>query len=460
MKKFKMPHALVIMVIIILLATVLTWIVPAGKFVRVENTEGVKVVDPTSFTYIDATPVSLLKVPLMIVESLISKIDLMYTVIFAGAAFHMIAKSGALQVLVGSTAGKFRKKAYLFVPVMTTAFAVICSTQAVNHFIAFAPIMVTIAIGMGMDSIVGAAIILLGGAVGFSTAGLNVNTAVLAQKIAEVPVYSGLGYRAVCFVVFLIVTNLYLARYAKKVSANPTLSPVYEIDQKREDKAVDLASFGKMDWRKVCILLVLLASLVGLIVGNTKLGWDLEEYAALFLVVAIVEGFLLGLTPSQIASEFVTGSKGMLGAAFLIGFAGTIASVLKAGNVIDTIIFASSNLLNHVPKFLLGPAMFLVNVLVNFVIVSGSGQATAVMPIMAPLADLIGITRQTAVLAFTFGDGFCNYILPHSSALMGILGAANIPYDRWMKFMWKLFLIWLGVGCVMCSIAQFIGYGA
>ena len=116
-------------------------------------------------------------------------------------------------------------------------------------------------------------------------------------------------------------------------------------------------------------------------------------------------------------------------------------------------------MLNHVPRFLLGPAMFLVNVLVNLVIVSGSGQATAVMPIMAPLADLVGITRQTSVLAFTFGDGFCNYVLPHSSALMGILGAANIPYDRWMKFMWKLFLIWLLLGSVLCSIAQIIGYG-
>ena len=459
MKKFKMPHALVIMVMIILLAVVMTWIVPAGQFARIENAEGVKVVDPTSFQYLESSPVSLLKVPKMIVESLISKIDLMYTVIFAGAAFHMIAKSGALQVLVGSTAGQFRGKAYLFVPVMTAAFAVICTTQAVNHFIAFAPVMVVIAMGMGFDSIVGVAIILLGGAIGFSTAGLNINTAVLAQKLAEVPVYSGLRYRAVCFVVFLIVTCLYLVNYARKISKNPELSPVYDIDQGREERVVDLTAFGKMDWRKICILLVLLLSLVSLIVGNTKLGWDLEEYAALFLVVVIVEGLLLGLTPSQIASEFINGCKTMLGAAFLIGFAGTIASVLKAGGIIDTIIFASSNMLNHVPRFLLGPAMFLVNVLVNLVIVSGSGQATAVMPIMAPLADLVGITRQTSVLAFTCGDGFCNYVLPHSSDLMGILGAANIPYDRWMKFMWKLFLIWLLLGSVLCSIAQIIGYG-
>ncbi len=147
--------------------------------------------------------------------------------------------------------------------------------------------MVVIAMGMGFDSIVGVAIILLGGAIGFSTAGLNINTAVLAQKIAEVPVYSGLRYRAVCFVVFLIVTCLYLVNYARKISKNPELSPVYDIDQGREERVVDLTAFGKMDWRKICILLVLLLSLVSLIVGNTKLGWDLEEYAALFLLLLL-----------------------------------------------------------------------------------------------------------------------------------------------------------------------------
>ena len=149
----------------------------------------------------------------------------------------------------------------------------------------------------------------------------------------------------------------------------------------------------------------------------------------------------------------------MLGAAFLIGLAGTIGSVLKTGRIIDTVIYLAAGGLQHVPEFLLGPAMFIANILINCVIVSGSGQAAAVMPIMTPLADIIGLTRQTAILAYTFGDGFCNYVLPHSSALMGILGPANIPYDRWMKFMGRLFLIWLLTGSILCSIAQAIHYG-
>lgn len=458
-KKFKMPHALVIMVIIIFIATVMTWVVPAGKYARVENAQGVKVVDPNQFQRLERSAVGIQMIPYYIIQSLKSKSNLMYVTMFAGAAFHMIALSGALQVAVGAASRKFRNKAHLFIPVMTTLFAVICSTQAVNHFIAFAPIMVVIAMAFGLDSITGVAIILLGGAIGFSTAGLNINTAVLAQKICEVPLYSGLGFRAVCFVVFLVVTNLYLVRYVKTIIKNPAASPMYELDLQREEKDADLSAFGRMDWRKTGVLVFLVGSLVLLMYGNIRLGWDLEEDAALFLVLAVVIGFLLAMNPSKIASEIVNGCKSMLGAALLIGLAGAIAGVMSAGNITDTIVYGAGQLLSHMPRFLLGPAMFIANILVNMVIVSGSGQATAVMPIMAPLADLLGLTRQTAVLAFTFGDGFCNYVLPHSSALMGIIGAANVPYDRWMRFMWKLFLIWVVTGCALLAVAQMIHLG-
>lgn len=239
---------------------------------------------------------------------------------------------------MGAASGKFRNKVHLFIPVMTTLFAVICSTQAVNHFIAFAPIMVVIAMAFGLDSITGVAIILLGGAIGFSTAGLNINTAVLAQKICEVPLYSGLGFRAVCFVVFLVVTNLYLVRYVKTITKNPAASPMYELDLQREEKEADLSAFGRMVGGKP-VFCTLVGSLVLLMYGNIKLGWDLEEDAALFLVLAVVIGFLLAMNPSKIASEIVNGCKSMLGAALLIGLAGAIAGVMSAGNITDTIVY-------------------------------------------------------------------------------------------------------------------------
>ena len=211
-KPFKMPHSMVIMVIIIFAATVLTWLVPAGEFNRIENAQGVSVVDPNSFHWLERSSVNFLLIPYYIILSLKSKANLMYVTMFAGAAFHMIAKSGALQVAVGGVSKRIQNRSYIFIPVMTTLFAVICSTQAVNHFIAFSPLMVVIALAMGYDSITGVAIILLGGAIGFSTAGLNINTAILAQQISEVPLYSGLPYRAVCFVVYLVVHTRIPAR--------------------------------------------------------------------------------------------------------------------------------------------------------------------------------------------------------------------------------------------------------
>lgn len=149
----------------------------------------------------------------------------------------------------------------------------------------------------------------------------------------------------------------------------------------------------------------------------------------------------------------------MLGAAFIIGMAQAISSIMNAGHITDTVVHALANGLNFVPTILLGPAMLLANTIINVFLTSGSGQAAAVIPILAPLADLVGVTRQTAILSFNFGDGFCNYVLPTSTALMGIISAVNIPYDRWMKFMWKLFLIWLAVGSVLLMIAQAINLG-
>ena len=459
-KPFKMPHTFVIIGIIILAAAALTWLIPAGQYVRVENAEGIKVIDPSQFSYVDRTPVNPFLIPLFIVKAFISKIDLMLVILFAGGAFHMVTQTGALHAIVAKLARTFSGKLYIFIPILTLVFALICTTQGVNLFIAFAPIMVMLAMAMGLDSITGAAIILLGGAVGFSTGPLNINTTIVAQKIAELPLYSGIGYRFVCFAIFYVVTNIYLIRYAMKIHKNPELSPMFELDKTSEFKdSADLDSFGKMDVRKVLIMLAFFAALIAIVYGGVKLGWDMEETAAIFIGLAIVEGAVAGFGPSKISKDFLDGCKKMLGAAFIIGMASAISSIMKSGNIIDTVVHALAGGLNAVPAALQAPAMLIANTVINVFLTSGSGQAAAVMPIMVPVADLLGVTRQTAVLAFNFGDGFCNYVLPTSTALMGIISAANIPYDRWMKFMWKLFLIWMGTGAVLLMAAQAMRFG-
>lgn len=459
-KSFKMPHTFVIIGIIILAAVALTWLIPAGKYVRLENAAGIKVIDPSQFSFIGRTPVNPFLIPLFIVKAFISKIDLLLVILFAGGAFHMVTQTGALHAVVAKLAKTFSGRLYIFIPILTLVFGLICTTQGVNLFIAFAPIMVMLSMAMGLDSITGAAIILLGGAVGFSTGSLNINTTIVAQEIAELPLYSGIEYRFVCFAVYYIATNIFLIRYAMKIHKNPELSPMYDLDKTSAFRdTVDLDSFGTMSLRKILIMAAFFAALIAIVYGGVKLGWGMQETAAVFLGLAIVEGALAGFGPSKISRDFLDGCKKMLGAAFIIGLASAISSIMKSGNIIDTVVYFLGGGLSLVPAFLQAPAMLIVNTVFNVFMTSGSGQAAAIMPIMSPVADLLGVTRQTAVLAFNFGDGFGNYVLPTSTALMGIISAANIPYDRWMKFVWKVFLLWMLVGMVLLIIAQAIHFG-
>ena len=453
-----MPHTFVIIISIILFVTAMTWLVPAGEYVRYKNAAGIEVIDPTQFSFVERTPVNPLRIPLYIVEAICKRISLMLVILFSGGAFALISKSGALHAAVAKVAKLFKDRLYVFIPIMTTVFALICTTQGVNQFIAFAPIVVMITMAMGLDSIVGAAIILLGGCVGFSTGTLNPSTTLVAQEIAELPPYSGIGYRIVCFAVFLIVTNIYLIRYATKIRRDPTLSPMYELDKDNEMKHLDMDSFGALTLRKGLIVAALAAALALMVYGGIKFSWDMEELAAVFIGLAVVVGFLAGETPSSMSVIFIDGCKKMLTAALIIGLATAIANVMTAGHIVDTVIYGLSSVMSYAPKFLVAPVMYLVNTLISFVIVSGSGMASAVMPITAPLGDLLGLTRQTTVLIFNFSDGFTNYILPHSTALMGIISAVNIPYDRWMKFMWKLFVIWMVICCIMVYGAQMMHY--
>lgn len=459
-KKFKMPHSLVIILTIAFIASVLTWIIPAGSFPRVENSLGLKVIQPDKFEYVASKPVNPLLLPNFIINGFIGTADLLFLILLSGCAFDVIATSGALHAAIAKIAKKFSSRESVFIPMLTLVFALISTTQGVNTFIAFAPITVMLARAMGFDSIVGASLILLGGAVGFATGTLNPSTTIVAQKLAELPLYSGIGYRAFAFVVFLIVTNIYLIRYAKKVRKNPELSPMYDLDKKEElGDGKDLDSFGEMNLRNWLVIISLVVTLGVIVYGGVKLDWGLNENSIAFIWLGIVAGLCAGFSPSKIASCFVNGAKKMIGAALIIGMARAISGVLTAGVIIDTIVYGLGAVMQVIPSAFQGVAMYIANTVINIFIVSGSGQATAVMPIFIPLADMVGLTRQTAVLAFNFGDGFCNYVLPMSTALMGTLGVSNIPYDRWMKFMWKLFLIWMLVASVLVFIAQMINFG-
>ena len=457
-KKMKVPHSFVIILSIVLVMSLLTWIIPAGEFARTENEQGIEVVIPDQFSYIEKTPVNPLSIPNYVVSGFASSASLIFMVILSGGAFNVLVNTGALQVLIAKVVKKFGSKEAVFIPILLLLFALIATTQSVTVFIGFTPVIIMMARAMDFDSITGAALPLLGGAIGFSTGTLNTSTTIVAQKIAELPLYSGIGYRFVCLFVYWIVTSIVLVAYARKVRANPTASPMYDLDQQTE---ADEAAFGddNLTTRKLLALLTLLGALIVLVWGCVTRGWDLPEISVVFIWLGILSGACAGFGPSTIAKHFAEGCKKLTVSALLLGLARATSGVLSAANILDTIVYACTIVLNMVPGFLRGIVMFWVNFIINILITSGSGQAAVVMPIFSPVADMVGITRQTAVLAFNFGDGFCNYILPMSTALMGNLSVANIPYDRWMRFMWKVCLIWIATGSVLVFIAQMMHFG-
>ena len=459
-KKFVFPNTYVIIILMMIVAVLLTWIIPSGEFERVKDEVSKQsIIIPGTFKYIENNPISLFKIPVYIMKGLAKASDIVFLVIIVGGAFNIIIETGMFQSFAGRLTKIFSNKEVLIIPAFSTIFALACTTMGVNTFIGFAPIAVIIARSIGYDAIVGVSMVALGGAIGFSTGTFNPFTTGVAQSLAGLPIFSGLGYRFVCLVVFLIVTNIYIIWYAKKIKANPESSVVYEMEQENKKIEVSEKQHDKIESRHYLVLLIVIACFVLLVYGSQNWKWKLQENAAMFIWMGVLSGFVYGFGPSKIAEEFTKGAKKLVYGALMIGMANGISLILTDGKILDTTVQYLGGLLVTLPSYLQAAGMFLMQLLINGLITSGSGQAAATMPIMLPVADIIGITKQTTVLAFNFGDGLSNYILPTSSALMGFIAMVGISYSNWMKFMWKLFLIWTVVGAVLVIVANSINYG-
>ena len=459
-KKFVFPNTYVIIIMMMIVAVLLTWIIPSGEFERVKDEVSKQsIIIPGTFKYIENNPISFLQIPVYIMKGLAKASDIVFLVIIVGGAFNIIIETGMFQSFAGRLTKVFSNKEVLIIPAFSTIFALACTTMGVNTFIGFAPIAVIIARSIGYDAIVGVSMVALGGAIGFSTGTFNPFTTGVAQSIAGLPIFSGVGYRFICLVVFLIVTNIYIIWYAKKVKANPEASVVYEMEQENKKVEVSEKQHDKIEGRHYLVLLIVIACFVLLVYGSQNWKWKLQENAAMFLWMGVLSGFAYGFGPSRIAEEFTKGAKKLVYGALMIGMANGISLILADGKILDTTVQYLGGLLVVLPSHAQAAGMFLMQLLINGLITSGSGQAAATMPIMLPVADIIGMTKQTAVLAFNFGDGLSNYILPTSSALMGFIAMVGISYSNWMKFMWRLFLIWTVVGAVLVIVANSINYG-
>ena len=442
-KKFQIPHVFVILVMIVIFATAMTYIIPAGEFARVKNeATGKMIVDATSFTWVEQCPVSFFKIPNYIVKALAGS-SLIWMTIFSAASIEVILATGAFDAAINIMIHKYKSSEKLLLIGTIIVFGIYGMRQNPVSMIGFIPVLVLFCRMCGYDALVAVAIVVLAAGGSQSIGPVAPATTAIAQGFADLPIFSGIGYRLVLCAVFLALNAYFIVTYAMKVKKDPKNSLVYDLEENARKQGLDTSVDKKatITVRQILVLIVFFASVLVQVYGGIKLGWGNTETGVAFVWLAVAGGIVGGMMPSE------------------IGIATAISSVLSDGKIIDTIVRAIANVLMACPAFIQGPMMFIANVLINVFIPSGSGQAAAVMPLMVPVADLIGMTRQTVVLAFNFGDGLGNYIIPMSSALMANLMAAGVSYGTWMKFMKKVFASWVVLACIAMIVAQMIHYG-
>lgn len=461
-KKREMPHILVILLVMIVLATICTWIVPAGSYARVlDEASGRQVIDPASFQYLARTPVGPFKMFVCLEEGLISAANITFLIFCAFSSLYLLEKTGAIDAAIAQIVRKTKdhpQSANVFIIAIMIALSIWGSTGTMSYeeIIAFIPIFVAVSIALGYDAMVGVAISVVPVGVGFASATVNPFTIGVAQTIAELPLFSGLGYRILILAVMTLLTIAYVMRYASKVKKDPTKSLTYGIDY--SDLAVDEARLNtEMTLERKLSLVFLLVGIVIMGWGLITQGWYINEVAAIFMILAIAVGLVNHWSANKIAATFVEGlSKGVL-SAVIVGVARTVLTIMSAGNIIDTLIHGCVSLIQGLSLYASGVGMLVFQTLLNLLIPSGSGQATVSMPIMTPIADLIGMNRQIAVLIFQFGDGFSNLLWPTSFMVIAC-AMAKIPLNKYYKWLLPFMGMCFVLQCLFVCGAIAMGY--
>ena len=531
----KIPHTFTIVFALIVLAAVCTWVVPSGEFVRekveVQNADGStsirEVVQSGSFHYAQSQPQTW-QVFSSLFNGFVDKADIIIFILMVGGAFWILNNSHAIDVGVMAFLRKVLRlnKYRIFqkigveniiialIMIMFSLFGAVFGMS--EETIAFVVIFVPLAISMGYDSIVGVCMCYVAAHIGFAGAMLNPFTIGIAQGIAELPIFSGLEYRCLCWVVLTTIGIAFVLWYANRVKRNPEKSPMYKLDEYWRQRAMEqrdnpveyhspmaawimygllsavmivcavlmpqttisigggehtmpllpilagaFVATGFFMLRKSVhffILDVLLFTICYLVVGVLGYGWYVMEISALFLAMGICSGIADRQSADDIAKLFIAGCKDILSAALVVGLASGIIFILKDGMVIDTILYGLTRSLAETGEVASVGVMYTFQTLLNLIMPSGSAKAALTMPIMAQFADLINVSRQTTVLAFQFGDGFTNMITPTSGVLIACIGVAKIPYATWVKWIWKFILALILIGFLLILPTLFIHF--
>ncbi|MBT2215467.1 putative basic amino acid antiporter YfcC [Virgibacillus dakarensis] len=454
-KKFEFPHVFAILFALIIITAVLSYVIPAGEYEREVNEAGETVVVDGTYHTVDSNPVGFLGIFEAVHKGMVEGAGIIFFIFIVGGAFGILNATKAIEAGFASISARMAGKEIYLIPVVMVLFALGGGTFGMSEeTIPFILILVPLAIKMGFDSLVGAGMVIVGSCAGFTAAFMNPFTVGVAQGIAELPLFSGMGFRFIVWFIFVAISIAYVMIYANKVRKRPEISMMYQVDQQRD---VDLSiqkQQQKLNLRQSLIIGALILTIIGLAIGVTFFDWYIMEIAGLFLLMGVIVGFIGKLRVNQIAEAFVKGSEDLVVGGLVVGLAYGILVVLEDSNTIDSILFFVSNLVGQLPTSFSAMGMYITQSLLNFIVPSGSGQAALTMPIMTPLADLTGVSRQTAVFAFQLGDGISNAITPTAGVLMASLAIAKIPWVKWLKWFWPLIVIHYVVGAVLVTFAH------
>jgi uncharacterized ion transporter superfamily protein YfcC len=445
MARLRFPHPLTLLLAFILAAAALSWVLPAGEFLRREDpVTGRSVVVAGTYHAVEPAPVGLFQALVDVPRGMIDAADVVFLVILVGAAFTVLDQTGTLRRGVDWLVLRLHSRTWVVIPALVALFAaggVLINMQ--EEFVALIPILLVLSRRMGYDPMVAVASSLGAAAVGSAFSPINPFQVGIAQKLAQLPLLSGSGYRLVFLLLALAIWTAWTLRYAARNRTTP--------------EAAELADPEMPGGRDVLVLLLVLVTFVVYVYGIMKLDWGFNEMSALFFAMGIVVGLLGRLGVNGTVDAYVHGFRDMVFAGVLIGFARAIYVVLQDGRIVDTLVHGLVSPIQGLPLAASALGMMVVHALIHFPVPSVSGQAVLTMPVLVPVSDLLGLSRQVTVLAYQYGAGLTELVAPTNGALMAILIAAGVRYDRWLRFVLPVFGMLFALGAVAVVLGIAIG---
>lgn len=445
---------------IIVIAQMLIYVIPQGQYERQPYPDNPARSMVVPDTYQQASTAQQVEIQpwhflLAIPKGLAAAQDIIFLIFIVGGVIAILRRSGAIDAVLHKAVQRLGASPWILIAGCLILFSLGAYTIGMGEeYVPLIPILVTMSLAMRMDAIVAMALVWVPYGIGWACAGTNPFGVIIAQNIAGLPITSGWGLRLGMMVCFLAVAFHHIYRYAIRVQRDPEASLVSHIDY---SKGFDLPSDIKLDGPRIAVLLTFIIGVVGFVYGVAKYGWYIGELNAVFLGIGLIAAFFARMSAGETSRTFIAGAAEMTAAALLVGFARTIEVVLSDGQVIDTVIHSIAGVLTGFTADVSAIGMLIVQTICNLFIPSGSGQAFVTMPIMSPLATLTGVPQQSAVLAYQFGDGFTNMIVPTSALVMGALALGKIPYGAWVRFVTPLLLKIFALATVFLLLTVHLG---